>query len=106
MTPVFVYNVDSCFNVVVPRAAMGLRWAGRCRYFEAGHGHAGAEGAGAGQEGGVGQEASKKRYPLVEQPYPDPRFETRDSLAVRAQLSATAFITLNEQVGLGVLLPA
>lgn len=53
----------------------------------------------------MGQEASKKRYPLVEQPYPDPRFETRDSLAVRAQLSATAFITLNEQVGLGVLLP-
>eukprot|EP00802_Teleaulax_amphioxeia_P031195 Tamp_34281.p1 GENE.Tamp_34281~~Tamp_34281.p1 ORF type:complete len:188 (-),score=53.45 Tamp_34281:43-606(-) len=48
-----------------------------------------------------GSEGSRQRYPLLEHSdfrYPHPLLETKDSLAVRAQLSAAALITLNEQV--------
>jgi hypothetical protein len=78
-----------------------IGWA---RYFEMWHPREGS-GPGAGQEHGAGQEASKKRFPLADQPYPAGPSETRDSLAVRAQLSASAFITLNGQV-CAVVLPA
>ena len=56
-----------------------------------------------------GSEGSRQRYPLLEHSdfrYPHPLLETKDSLAVRAQLSAAAHITLNEQVGALVLLRA
>ena len=89
---------------VVSRDLLGicLRLIGHRRYFGIdAHCKGGAE---AEQEGGEGQEARKKRYPLIEDPYPHPHFETRDSLAVRAQLSASALITLNEQVRHGILM--
>jgi len=56
------------------------------------------------QAGGAGDDASKKRFPLVQDEdgitvlYPHPATETSDSLAVRAQLSATALINLNAQM--------
>ena len=66
-----------------------------CRYFH----EFGPRDQEASSEGGA--EGSKQRFPLLEQGdfrYPHPLLETKDSLAVRAQLSAAALITLNEQV--------
>ena len=68
-----------------------------CRYFH----QCGPKDEATTAEGAAEGEASRQRFPLVEHSefaYPHPLLETKDSLAVRAQLSATALITLNEQV--------